>query len=68
MTRAELNRKLLALELSLLSARDLTDPDHVANLRVLLYNPKTERELDENGPSDADLDALATAVEAKLPP
>ncbi len=68
MTRAELNVELLKVELDLLSARGLKDLEEVRAVRALLYRPQTDEELEQNGLSDDDLDSLAAAVEAQLPP
>jgi len=67
MTRKELVRRLNKIELALLSARDLTDVAHVRELRKLLFQPQEREDLRDASLSDQDLDALAIAVEAKLP-
>jgi len=60
---------LNAVELDLLIKMDLREVGHVRELRALLFQPQDRIELTEaQRLNAADLDALAVAVEAKLPP
>ena len=67
MTRKELTAALNRVELSILSGRDLTNLEHVREVKRLLFEPQTESELGDQAFTAAELDALATAVEGKLP-
>ncbi len=65
MTRTELIERLTKLELQLLGAGDLSDLEHVREVRAVLKTGDSLRE--GAGPSKEDLDVLTAAVAAQLP-
>jgi len=66
-TRKELTAALVKRELEILTARDLTDLDHVRAMRLLLFRPESEFDLQSAELSSAQQDVLAEAIAAKLP-